>query len=82
MRIWEAVVKLLTAIISYVRVEDEMFDEILDLLADVMERNQEVREALEVINADAVWAVRYERGLVEAMPVPVLEGTVFPEMRC
>lgn len=79
-RIWEAVVKLLTAIISYVRVEDEMFDEILDLLADVMERNQEVREALEVINADAVWAVRYERGLVESIPAPVLEGIVFPEM--
>ncbi|GFP59478.1 TEL2-interacting protein 1 [Trichoderma asperellum] len=79
-RIWEAVVKLLTAIISYVRVEDEMFDEILDLLADAMERNQEVREALEVINADAVWAVRYERGLVESIPAPVLEGVVFPEM--
>ncbi|KAL7923574.1 armadillo-type protein [Trichoderma austrokoningii] len=81
-RTWEAVVKLLTAIISYVRVEDNMFDEILDLLADIMERNQETRDALEVINADAVWAVRYERGLVEAMPAPVLEGIVFPEMRC
>lgn len=80
-RIWEAVVKLLTAIISYVRVEDDMFDEILDLLADVMEKNQEVREALEVINADAVWAVRYERGLVEWTPAPVLEGVVFPEMQ-
>ncbi|OPB41509.1 hypothetical protein A0O28_0082290 [Trichoderma guizhouense] len=79
-RIWEAVVKLLTAIISYVRVEDDMFDEILDLLADVMEKNQEVREALEVINADAVWAVRYERGLVEWTPAPVLEGVVFAEM--
>ncbi|KAH0524539.1 hypothetical protein TsFJ059_007038 [Trichoderma semiorbis] len=79
-RIWEAVVKLLTAIISYVRVEDDMFDEILDLLADVMEKDQEVREALEVINADAVWAVRYERGLVEWTPAPVLEGVVFPEL--
>ncbi|KAK4073448.1 uncharacterized protein Triagg1_5274 [Trichoderma aggressivum f. europaeum] len=79
-RIWEAAVKLLTAIISYVRVEDEMFDEILDLLADIMEKNREVREALEVINPDAVWAVRYERGLVEWTPAPVLEGVVFPEM--
>lgn len=79
-RIWEAVVKLLTAIISYVRVEDEMFDEILELLADAMERNREVRDALEVINADAVWAVRYERGLVEWAPAPSLEGVAFPEM--
>ncbi|RFU74094.1 heat repeat [Trichoderma arundinaceum] len=79
-RIWEAVVKLLTAIISYVRVEDDMFDEILELLADAMERDQEVRDALEVINADAVWALRYERGLVEWAPAPTLEGVVFPEM--
>ncbi|KAL7786738.1 armadillo-type protein [Trichoderma ceciliae] len=79
-RIWEAVARLLTAIISYVRVEEEMFDEILELLADAMERNQEVREALEAVNADAVWAVRYERGLVEWTPAPDLEGVVFPEM--
>ncbi|UKZ55501.1 hypothetical protein TrVGV298_009325 [Trichoderma virens] len=79
-RIWEAVVRLLTAIVSYVRVEDEMFDEILELLADDMEKNREVRDALEVINADAVWAVRYERGLVEWTPAPLLEGVVFPEM--
>ncbi|EGR46503.1 uncharacterized protein TRIREDRAFT_4936 [Trichoderma reesei QM6a] len=79
-RTWEAVVKLLTAIVSYVRVEDDMFDEILELLAEAMERDRDVRDALEVINADAVWVVRYERGLVEWRPAPVMEGVVFPEM--
>ncbi|TFB01015.1 TEL2-interacting protein 1 [Trichoderma ghanense] len=79
-RTWEAVVKLLTSIVSYVTVEDDMFDEILELLADAMERDRSVRDALEAINADAVWAVRYERGLVEWRPAPVMEGVVFPEM--
>ncbi|PTB61606.1 hypothetical protein BBK36DRAFT_1131339, partial [Trichoderma citrinoviride] len=79
-RTWEAVVKLLTAIVSYVRIEDNMFDEILELLAEAMEKDRDVRDALEVINADAVWAVRYERGLVEWTPAPVMEGVVFPEM--
>ncbi|KAH6604285.1 hypothetical protein Trco_007731 [Trichoderma cornu-damae] len=79
-RVWGAVVRLLTAIVSYVQVEDDMFDEILELLADAMERNQVVRDALEVVNADAVWAVRYERGLVEWVAAPALEGVVFPEL--
>lgn len=79
-RLWEAVVKLLTAIVSYVRVSDEMFDQILDLLAEVLERSQEVREALEDVNADAVWLARYEQGSVEWQPEPKLDGAVFLPM--
>ncbi|POR37877.1 TEL2-interacting protein 1 [Tolypocladium paradoxum] len=79
-RVWEAVVKLLTAIISYVQVDDEMFDQILDLLSDVLEKNQEVRGALETLNADAVWLVRYERGYIEPLPTPEMEGVKFAEM--
>ena len=79
-RIWEAVVRLLTAVVSYVRVEDDMFDEILDILSDVMEQSSEARAALETINADAVWLVRYEKGLVSKRPAPVVEGLIFVEM--
>ncbi|KND92337.1 TEL2-interacting protein 1 [Tolypocladium ophioglossoides CBS 100239] len=79
-RVWEAVVKLLTAIISYVQVDDEMFDQILDLLSDTLENSQEVREALETINADAVWLVRYERGHIEPLPTPKMEGVKLAEM--
>ncbi|RCI15779.1 hypothetical protein L249_2970 [Ophiocordyceps polyrhachis-furcata BCC 54312] len=78
-RIWAATVKLLTSIVSYVRVEDQMFDDILDLLSDVLETNGEVREALETINADAVWLVRYERGHIEPLPTP--EGADFVAMK-
>ncbi|QPH12671.1 hypothetical protein C2857_004939 [Epichloe festucae Fl1] len=77
---WEAVVKLLTAVVSHVRVDAAMFDDIVELLADVLEKNDEVREALEVINADAVWLARYERGRVEVPPTPVMEGAKFVDM--
>lgn len=79
-KLWEAVVSLLTAIVSYVRIDSSMFDDILDLLADVLERNHEVREALDNVNADAVWLVRYERGHIEHQEPPVVEGWTFTEM--
>lgn len=79
-RIWEAVVKLLSAIISYVQVDEDMFDQVLDLLSDTLEKSQEVREALETINPDAVWLVRYERGYIESLPTPKMEGVKFAEM--
>ncbi|PHH87588.1 hypothetical protein CDD83_8666 [Cordyceps sp. RAO-2017] len=69
-RMWDAAVKLLTAIVSYVHVEDAMFDQILDLLSDTLEHNGEVREALETINAEAVWLVRCEKGYIEPLPTP------------
>ncbi|KAG8166160.1 hypothetical protein KVR01_004712 [Diaporthe batatas] len=74
---WSATVSLLIAIVSFVRVEDEMFEQILGLLADVLSRNEEARRALEVVNPDAVWLALYERGLAEPMPAPVFEGVTF-----
>lgn len=63
-RIWEAVIGLLTAIVSFVQIDEDMFDEILDLVADVLDKKQDTKEALEAINADAVWLVQYRRGQV------------------
>ncbi|KUI64962.1 TEL2-interacting protein 1 [Cytospora mali] len=75
---WDAVVSLLIAIVSFVRVEDDIFEQIVDLLADdVLPRNEEARRALEVVNADAVWLAMYERGLVGPLPTPVMDGVVF-----
>ena len=79
-KVWDAVVKMLTAIVSYVHIDDVMFDEVLDLLSDVLERDQEAREALEAINADAVWLARYERGRIEPVAAPKLDGVAFAEM--
>lgn len=75
---WSATVSLLIAIVSFVRVEDDIFEQILDLLADdVLPRNEEARRALEVVNPDAVWLALYERNLVEPMSAPVMEGVSF-----
>lgn len=75
---WDAVVSLLVAIVSFVRIEDDIFEQIVDLLADdVLPRNAEARRALEVVNADAVWLAMYERGFVEPLPAPVMDGVVF-----
>ncbi|KAL1874242.1 hypothetical protein Daus18300_003606 [Diaporthe australafricana] len=78
---WAAAVSLLIAIVSFVRVEDLVFEQILDLLADdVLTHNDEARRALEVVNADAVWLALYERGLVEPSPAPVIGGVRFAQV--
>jgi TELO2-interacting protein 1 len=79
-QLWEAAVRLLVAVISYVRVEDEVYDQILDILADTLAQNQEAREALEVVNADAVWLAMYERGQVDPISAPVVDGVEFFQM--
>lgn len=80
-RIWEATVKLLTGIVSFVRIDDDMFDQILDLLLDVIGKNESVREALETVNKNAVWLAEYQRGLIAPVPAPKLDGFTFAPMR-
>ncbi|KAK7711366.1 hypothetical protein SLS64_005389 [Diaporthe eres] len=78
---WSATVSLLVAIVSFVRIEDDVFEQILDLLADdVLPRNEEARRALETVNADAVWLALYERDVVEPRPTPTMEGVSFARM--
>lgn len=76
-RIWEAVIGLMTAIVSFVQIDEDMFDEILDLTADVLDRKPDTREALQAINPDAVWLVQYRLERVEVMSTPKLEGVRF-----
>ncbi|KAK3692353.1 armadillo-type protein [Podospora appendiculata] len=79
-QVWEAAVGLLGAIVTCVRVDDDMFDEILDLVGDVLAENDAIREALEAVNADAVWLALYAQGRVEWKAEPVVEGVVFARM--
>jgi TELO2-interacting protein 1 len=55
-----ALASLLTTIIAHVRITDDIGDRILALLAPIMDDpgREEVRDALEIWNADAVWALR------------------------
>ncbi|PKS12674.1 hypothetical protein jhhlp_000882 [Lomentospora prolificans] len=79
-KVWEAVVDLLVAIVGHVSVPAEMFDEMLDLVADLLVKKPDVKEVFDVINADAVWLVMYERGEVKWEPTPQIDGWDFVAM--
>ncbi|KAF2277782.1 HEAT repeat protein-like protein [Westerdykella ornata] len=50
----ESLIRLLCSIAQYVGVREDLFDDIVDMLDPVLQR-QDVKEALEVRNPDAVW---------------------------
>ncbi|EPE04888.1 heat repeat protein [Ophiostoma piceae UAMH 11346] len=90
-QIWEAVVGLLTDIVSYVKVEDAVYDAIVHLLEPSLTSNVLARpivdkafDALAVVNPDAVWLARYRSGVLslgEGFPQPpVLEGVQFASL--
>ncbi|KAI1143991.1 ARM repeat-containing protein [Hypoxylon sp. FL0543] len=79
-QVWEAVQGLLVAIVSFVQIDDDVFDQILLLLADVLTTNPEAKAALETVDPDAVWLLMYERGMTEPMEKPVLPGTTFVDL--
>ncbi|EJT81791.1 hypothetical protein GGTG_01766 [Gaeumannomyces tritici R3-111a-1] len=76
--VWEAAVELLAALALHVRLEDDVFDQLLELLGDELEKKGQVREALEAVNADAVWLALYERGAaVPEFSLPAMDGVAF-----
>ena len=68
---------LLIAIASFVRIDDAIFDQILDLMADVLVSNAEARSALEALNADAVWLHLYEQAAIELPRQPSMARVRF-----
>ncbi|KAK2062622.1 HEAT repeat protein [Colletotrichum caudatum] len=79
-QIWDAVVRLLISIVSHVRLEAEVLDEFFELLTEVIVQDPEARQALEAVNADAVWLVLYQQGHIEPLKTPQLEGFAFAPM--
>ncbi|KFY17725.1 hypothetical protein V492_00433 [Pseudogymnoascus sp. VKM F-4246] len=75
-QVWEAMVGLVVAILKYVRINDGVFDDALSVLSGRLER-EDVREALETINAEAVWLVDLAQGRITKRDVPVMEGYEF-----
>lgn len=53
--IWESLVRLLSTLVRYVAVSDNIFDDILDMLSPILAIQPDVREAMEARNPDAVW---------------------------
>ncbi|KAI0460442.1 ARM repeat-containing protein [Xylaria acuta] len=79
-QVWDAVQNLLVAIVTFVRIDDDIFDQILELFTDALEsQDSEARAALEAIDADAVWLFMYERGMLAMEPsfYPTVPGMEF-----
>lgn len=74
---WEAVQGLLVSIVSFVRIDYDIFDQILFLLAETLSSNHEARSAFEAIDADAVWLLMYQQGDIKPPPHPAIVGTTF-----
>ncbi len=66
---------------EYVRVEDEMFDEVLELLGDLLPTREDVRVALEAVNEDSVWLALHLAGKDRRLETPVFEGYEFVAFR-
>lgn len=82
-QVWDALVKLLIAIVSFVGLEAGMEDDTFDMLGDYINVRQDIREAITCLNPDAAW-LETERQLqlhqgLERAPVPVMGGFVFKE---
>ncbi|KAI0549380.1 ARM repeat-containing protein [Xylaria curta] len=79
-QVWDAVQNLLVATVTYVHIDDDIFDQFLELLADTLESpNSGARAALEAVDADAVWLFMYERGMLAVEPdvYPTVIGMKF-----
>jgi TELO2-interacting protein 1 len=76
-QVWEGVVGLLIAMLDYVQIDDEMFDEVVELLAELIPIRRDVRDALSGVNGDAVWLAMQKAGKNEEIERPVLNGHEF-----
>lgn len=79
-QVWEAVIGLLTTIVGYVRIDDGMFDEVLELLGDLIWQREELRVIFEVVNSDAVWLALQGLGNNKRLDQPVMEGFTFAKV--
>ncbi|RYP60734.1 hypothetical protein DL770_009935 [Monosporascus sp. CRB-9-2] len=79
-QMWEAAQDLLVSIVSFVRIDDDILEQILRLLADTVASNHGIRLALEAIDADAVWLLMYQEGCIQPSRQPVMVGTKFVKL--
>ncbi|ESZ92635.1 hypothetical protein SBOR_6969 [Sclerotinia borealis F-4128] len=72
-QMWESIVKLLVAIVECTGVNDEAFDDVLDLLASMLPDRRDIREALSAVNPDSIWLV-LQAGVNREFKTPSLDG--------
>lgn len=80
-QVWESMITLLITVVEYVRIEAEIFDEVLEILAEYVTTRKDVRTSLSAINADAVWLMEVNRGRELNLTTPILEGYTFTSIQ-
>lgn len=84
-KVWDAVVGLIVTVVRDVGVDGEMEDRIFEMLGGLVRDRWDVREVLEVLNADALWLVeeqaRIEDGGTALDRPEALEGVEFRDVR-
>jgi hypothetical protein len=80
-QLWQAIIHLLVNIVECVRIDEEIFDEVLDILEDLFITREDVRKSLSLVNADAVWLKLHTRGNGTVGETPVVEGYSFYDAR-
>jgi TELO2-interacting protein 1 len=77
-QVQNALVKLLMVIVEYVRIDDDMFDDMLDLFDDMLDSRKDIQDALSLVNADAVWLNMWTKNTHgAAQSPPQVAGFVF-----
>lgn len=78
-QVWESMISLMVAILEYVRIDDTMFDDVCEILSTVIER-ENVRKALETINADAVYLLDILEGRIRERNTPQMDNFQFAKI--
>jgi hypothetical protein len=79
-QVWEAMIHLIAAIVGHVRINDAMFDEVLELLGELICERIELRVTLEAVNSDVVWLTLQDLGKNKRLELPLMEGFDFAKL--
>ena len=64
-QIWDSLTKLIMTMLEHVRISDEMFDDVVEMFADLLLTRSDLLECLEKRNPDAVWLVMMLRSEIK-----------------
>jgi hypothetical protein len=79
-QVWEAFINLTVTIVECVHINDDMFDEALESLAELIGTREDVRHAFSAVNADAVWLQEHRQGKLAHLKMPVMAGIRFVDL--
>ncbi|KAJ9639412.1 hypothetical protein H2201_002927 [Coniosporium apollinis] len=79
--VWDALVRFLTMIVNHVAISEDIFDDILEMLSPLLERDTEVRNILSSRNPDAVWLAMLKRSSTTGNAFGGLPPSVEADMR-